>query len=747
MWKLRKFFMPYWYVILAIIALLFGQAMADLSLPEYMAKIVNNGIQTGGIEGAKMEIVASDAFENMQLFLTSDEKEIFKDAYELVTTDDAAYAGIEKKFEGLEKQDVYQLVDMDDKQWETAEPVIAKAVIVYSMLTGDQGGMFAPQGGQFEELLTQIPAGVSVFDFLQSLPDAALSPIKEAINTQFSGVESSSLATASASFIVAQYKTLGVDTDAYQINYMIRIGLVMLGLTLLGAIATISVGFLSARTAAAFGRDVRDATFSHVTNFSNQEFDKFSTASLITRTTNDITQIQMVLVMLFRFVFYAPMMGIGGIIKVLNADASMLWITILGIVLLGFLILFLFSIALPKFKVVQTLLDRLNLVTRESLTGMLVIRAFSNEEYEEEKFEKANADLTKLNLFVNRATAVMMPSMMFIMNVITLMIVWFGAKQIDLGTMQVGDMMAFMQYSMQIIMSFFFISIVFITLPRATVSANRIAEILNTPLSVHEPVAPIHLEKTQGVVRFNDVCFAYPGAQECVLNHISFEAKPGQTTAFIGSTGSGKSTLINLVPRFYDISAGSITVDGVDIRDIPTKELREQIGFVPQKGLLFTGTIGSNIKFADANLDDASLQEITEIAQAADFVNEKPNKFDEPIAQGGTNVSGGQKQRLAIARALARKPKILVFDDSFSALDFKTDQKLRHALKERVTDTTILLVAQRVASIMQAEQIIVLDQGNIVGTGTHDELMKTCSVYQEIAASQLSQEDLENGKH
>ncbi|MGL5978681.1 MAG: ATP-binding cassette domain-containing protein [Erysipelotrichaceae bacterium] len=741
MWKLRRYFMPYWYILVAIVVLLFGQAMADLALPEYMAKIVNNGIQTSGIEGAQMEIVSKTTFEEMQVLLLPEEQTKLQSAYTLVEANASEQSSLQKTFKGLVSQDVYVLNSLDQATLDEVEPLIAKALIVRSLFSGNENQVF-PTNENIQAFLDALPSGVSVFDALLALPDAQRTTIITQINTQLDVVQSTNLIQGASLLISEEYNALGIDVENYQLMYMMRIGTTMIAITLFGAIATILVGLLSARTAAAFGRDLRDAIFVHVTDFSNQEFDQFSTASLITRTTNDITQIQMVLVMLLRFVFYAPIMGIGGIIKVTQTDTNMIWIVALGLALLGILIGFLFMVALPKFKKVQLLLDRLNLVSRESLTGMLVIRAFVNEATEEKKFDEANRDVTRVNLFVNRSMAIMMPSMMFIMNGVTLLIIWFGAKQIDLGTMQVGDMMAFMQYAMQIIMSFLFISIVFITLPRASVSALRIAEVLNTKLSVLEPKKPTATQDNRGVVEFKNVCFAYPGAEECVIRNISFTAKPGQTTAFIGSTGSGKSTLINLVPRFYDVTNGEILVDGEDIRNIASSDLRARIGYVPQKGLLFSGTIASNLRFGNESLDSAALDEIAMIAQAKDFIEAKPERYDEPIAQGGSNVSGGQKQRLSIARALARKPKILIFDDSFSALDFKTDQRLRHALQEKVHDATILLVAQRVASIMQADQIIVLDQGEIVGVGTHETLLQTCPIYQEIAASQLSKEEL-----
>ncbi|MGL5978678.1 MAG: ABC transporter ATP-binding protein [Erysipelotrichaceae bacterium] len=735
MWKLRKFFKPYTAVLIGIVVLLFTQAMADLTLPEYMARIVNNGIQSGGIEEATLEILSEEQYEGLLLFMEDADAKAFANAYTLLQPSDETYAKQTKKFVGLEAQPLYVLGSVSEEQREELAQITAKAMMM-DMVVTTPGSQVAAQ------ILANVPAGTTIQQALAMMPEAQLESLVASLSAEIEKQEASILESAGMMAVSNYYENLGVAMDTYQMNYIYTVGAQMLALTLLGAIATVLVGLLASRVAAGFGRDARKAVFGHVTNFSNQEFDQFSTASLITRSTNDITQIQTVMVMMLRFVIYAPIMGVGGILKVMGTQSALSWIIIVGLVSMIVLIGFLFVVALPKFQIVQTLLDKLNLVTRESLTGMLVIRAFANEESESKKFDAANQAVTKVNLFVNRAMAIMMPMMMFIMNVLTIMIVWFGAQRIDLGTMQVGDMMAFMQYTMQVIMSFFSLSMVFIMLPRATVSANRIAEVLDTPLSVLEPQQAVQLKDAKGLIEFKNVRFAYPHAQEDILHDISFTAKPGQTTAFIGSTGSGKSTIINLVPRFYDVSGGEILLDGVNIKDLSTSLLRDQIGYVPQKGLLFSGTIASNLRFANENLDDASLLDVASIAQASDFISQKDLGLAEPIAQGGTNVSGGQKQRLSIARALAKRPNVLIFDDSFSALDFKTDKKLRQALSENVKDATILLVGQRVASIMNADQIIVLDEGSIVGVGTHDSLMQTCDVYQEIAASQLSKEEL-----
>jgi ATP-binding cassette subfamily B protein len=552
------------------------------------------------------------------------------------------------------------------------------------------------------------------------------------------------MTAASTTYISAQYKLLGMNVTSIQTRYLIRIGGLMLLLTLASAAASITVGFLSARVAAGLGRNLRKQLFVRVESFSNTEFDKFSTASLITRSTNDITQIQMLMVMLFRIVFYAPILGVGAVLKVINADTSMLWIIAAALGTILTMMLVLFMVALPKFKIMQALIDKLNLVMREILTGLMVIRAFNTQKHEEERFDKANQDLTKTNLFVNRAVLVfMMPAVMFLMNAIMILIVWVGAHQVDAGTMQVGNMMAFMQYAVQIIMSFLFLSIIFVMLPRASVSATRISEVLETEPVVVDPEKPQKFNSNlKGTVEFQDVAFRYPNAEDDVLKHLTFTAKPGQTTAFIGSTGSGKTTLINLIPRFYDATGGKVLVDGVDVRDVTQHDLRDKIGYVSQKAVLFSGTIESNIKYANENATDAEVAKYAETAQATDIINESAQGIETAVSQGGTNLSGGQKQRLAIARALAKKPEIYIFDDSLSALDFKTDMALRKALKKDTSDATVLIVTQRVSTIMGAEQIVVLDNGEIAGIGTHKELMQNCDVYKEIALSQLSKEEL-----
>jgi ATP-binding cassette subfamily B protein len=578
---------------------------------------------------------------------------------------------------------------------------------------------------------------------MSQLPQAQLSRIMDAIDQQFATLGDKMVTQAAVAAVRSEYEALGMDMAKVQNSYILRVGGIMLLLTLLSGLCTIAVAFLSARTASGAARDVRRDVFRNVESFSNAEFDKFSTASLITRSTNDITQIQMVVVIMIRMMFYAPLVGIGGVIRMLGKDSSMWWLIAVAVMILISLILIVFSIALPKFKIIQKLVDRLNLVSRENLAGMMVIRAFNMQDFEEQRFDKANLDLTAVSLFINRLMVVMMPVMMLIMNGLSLAIIWVGAHQVAQANMQVGDMIAIMQYAMQIVMSFLFLSMLFIILPRASVSADRIADVLETELSINDPEEPKQLaEPFKGQIEFRNVSFRYPGADEDVLHDISFTARPGETTAFIGSTGSGKSTIINLFPRFYDVTEGSILVNGIDIREITQHQLRDKIGYVPQKGVLFSGTIESNLRYADENATDDMLASAIDIAQVTEFVNSKEEGIQAEISQGGANVSGGQKQRLSIARALVNNPPIYIFDDSFSALDFKTEAALRKKLKEKTGDSTVLVVTQRVSTVMNAEQIIVLEEGKIVGKGTHEELMETCETYKEIAVSQLNMEAL-----
>ena len=746
MLKLLKEFKPFTLLILIIIGLLFIQAMADLALPDYMSNIVNIGIQQNGIKNAVPEVMKTEEMDKIKIFLNEDERNLVDNSYKLIDKENLTekeYKNYFKKYPSLEKESLYVL-NIDSKEdIERMDSFLAKAILV--VLGIEKGSL---QGINFqqdmESLYANIPEGTDPFMILANLPKEQLELMKEKIDEGFKDIPQTIIEQSAINHIKDQYESIGVNIRKTQSNYIIYIGGIMLLIALLGMLASILVGFLSARISASLGRNLRDKVFQKVTSFSNAEFDNFSTASLITRSTNDIQQVQMFMVMMLRMVFYAPILGVGGVIRALDTNVSMAWIVGVGVIAILILVGTLFAIVMPKFKKVQKLVDRVNLVMRESLNGMLVIRAFNTQDFEENKFDNANRDLTKTNLFVSRIMTMMMPTMNIIMNGIILLIVWVGAHEIDRATIQVGDMMAFMQYAMQIIMSFLMLSMVSIILPRASVSAQRIAEVLNEDVTIKEPDNPKKFKDgVKGLIEFEKVSFKYPGAEEYVLKDISFIAKPGETTAFIGSTGSGKSTLINLLPRFYDVTEGRILLDGVDIRDIKLHDLREKIGYVPQKGILFMGTIESNLKYGK-NFDtkDEDIIKAIEISQAKEFIEEKEKGLLSEIAQGGTNVSGGQKQRLSIARAIAKKPEVFIFDDSFSALDFKTDAALRKAIGQEIKDRTMLIVAQRINTIMNAENIIVLDQGKIVGMGNHRELLKKCDVYRQIALSQLSEEEL-----
>ena len=715
--KLVKFLKPYAVTIAAIFAVLMMQAYCDLSLPSYTSDIVNVGIQQGGIDDKVPMVLSEEDLRKLTIFMSQEEAAQVKDSYTLQTED------TEYDYDGA----VYELksqIQQDEEELDELADIMQLPMFINVSAASDD------EMAQKMEMFGIIP---------EEQKNTALEQVKE----QMKDVPDMVLTQSVPVYIKSVYQELGVNTDKIQIQYILHTGLKMLGLALLGMVASITVGFLAARVAASTGRDLRSRVFTKVIGFSNTEFDKFSTASLITRSTNDIQQMQTLTVMLLRIVLYAPVQAIGGIIKVFHTNVDMIWIIALGVALVFMIVIVLFIVAMPRFKKLQTLVDRLNLVMREILTGLPVIRAFSKERHEEERFDKANRDLMKTNLFVNRAMTFMMPLMMLVMNGITVLIVWCGAAGIDKGQMQVGDMMAFIQYTMQIIMSFLMICMISIMLPRAAVAAERVDEILTSETAIDDPKEPKHLpENSKGEVAFEHVSFRYPGAEHDVLHDLNFVAKPGQTTAIIGSTGCGKSTLINLIPRFYDVTEGHIRVDGMDVREMTQHDLRDKIGYVPQKGVLFSGTIASNILYGNPDGTEAEMKEAASIAQATEFIDEKPKKYESTIAQGGTNVSGGQKQRLSIARAIAKKPEIFIFDDSFSALDYKTDVVLRTALKEKTQDSTVIIVAQRISTILHAEQIIVLDEGKIVGIGTHNELLRSCEAYYQIASSQLSQEEL-----
>jgi ATP-binding cassette subfamily B multidrug efflux pump len=783
MTRLLKFLKPYITLILIAIVLLFVQANADLALPDYLSRIVNVGIQQGGIANAVPVAIRQSEMSRLMVFITPADKSSVLADYTLVDKNSPSYAQYVKDFPALANEPVYVLNKIDQTEIDRIDPILGRSIMFVSFIelaraNPTQAETLAkslgfdlsnlPGGTNLFSMLSNLPAGVDPITLISQLPAAQLSQLTSLMNQNQGSISASLINQAAAAAIKAEYTAIGMDTGKVQMNYLLNVGGLMLLVTLLSGACTISVSYLAARTAAGFGRDVRKGVFTKVENFSNTEFDKFSTASLITRSTNDITQIQMVVFMIIRMVFYAPIIGVGGIIRALGKDTSMWWIIAVAVGVLLTLILAVFTIALPKFRSIQNLIDRLNLVMRENLSGMMVIRAFNRQDFELKRFDKANIDLTAVMLFINRVMVVMMPLMMLIMNGVSVLIIWIGSHQVAASNMQVGDMIAFLQYTMQIVFAFLMLSMMFIILPRASVSGGRIADVLEIEPVIKDPQQPKQFsDRFYGAVEFRNVSFRYPDAEEDILHDISFIAKPGQTTAFIGSTGSGKSTIVNLIPRFYDVTDGSILVDNLDIREVTQHDLRDKIGYIPQKGILFSGTIEENLRYADENASEATLKEAVDIAQATEFIfnhngegirsgdgfhngdgyhnrdnSQNGDGFQTEISQGGTNVSGGQKQRLSIARALVKKPPIYIFDDSFSAVDFKTDAALRKALKGKTSASTILIVTQRVSTIKNAEQIIVLEEGRIIGKGTHEELMRDCKAYQEIALSQLSQEEL-----
>lgn len=742
--KLAKYMQPFIGLFVAAFILLLGQAVLDLNLPNMMSDIVNVGIQKGGIEEISPKALSSQALGLLEQFMPQEDWELVESAY--LSADD---------LQGKERDDFLEewpnaaeiptryLKELDEETMSQVDTAMGRSMyavmdFAQTMAQGQEGtadlGGDSQSGTLDPEMLEQFTAVISMVpeEQLQQSIDTAAS-MSETMTSQTAGV-----------FVKSFYVQLGADTDGMQIRYILVAGGKMLLMSLGLMLCAIGVGYCASRAGAGVARDLRRDVFRKVTSFSSSEFDHFSTASLITRSTNDVTQIQMLITMGLRMVCYAPIMGIGGTIMALRKSTSMAWIIALAVVILLGVILVMLQVAMPRFKKMQELIDKLNLVSRENLSGMMVIRAFATQKFEEDRFDRANQNLTGNTLFVNRVMVMLMPIMTLVMNGVTLLIIWVGSHQIEQATMQVGDMMAFMQYAMQIIMSFLMISMMFVMIPRASVSADRVAELLESKCDIQDPEQPAHFPdgRAKGVVTFHDVSFAYGNAEENVLEHISFTAQPGQTTAFIGSTGSGKSTLVNLIPRFYDVTSGSITIDGIDVRSLSQHELRENIGYVPQKGILLSGDIRSNLAYGVEDPDDSQLSHAADIAQATEFITRLPNGMDTAISQGGTNVSGGQRQRLSIARALVKKAPICIFDDSFSALDFKTDAKLRAALKQDTADATVLIVAQRVSTIMHAEQIVVLDEGRVMGIGTHEQLLKTCPTYREIAESQLSKEEL-----
>lgn len=738
----------FWSVVVIVI-LLCVQAQADLKLPDYTSKIVNVGIQAGGIENAIPQIISKENMENMLMF--SDNKEEIINNYTLVGENLTEHEEkVVKKYIGKDKEiapnSMYILKDIEKEQQESLSKTMTTPLLEYTTISNEETANKIK-----ETMLAKVPEqqkaymqSKSLEEILQVMPDNQKKEILGQFTTKINEMSDSIKEQAAVASVKQIYKNANIDTDKIQNDYIFMAGMQMLGIALISMTSAITIMLLSARVAAKLGKTLREKVFTKVLSFSNEELNKFSTASLITRSTNDIQQIQQLITMLFRVIVYAPIIGIGGFIKVLtNSDNSMAWIIGVAILAILFIVATLFIIAMPKFKKLQDLTDKLNLVSREILTGLPVIRAFNTEKKEEKRFEGANKDLMKTNVFVNRAMSMMMPLLMLVMNVIAVLIVWVGGHNVEQGVTQVGDMMAFIQYTMQIVMAFLMISMISIMLPRASVSANRINEVTETVPSIKDKKQTKKFNTNKkGLVEFKNVSFRYPDADTEILEDINFTARPGETTAIIGSTGSGKSTVVNLLPRFYDVTGGELCIDGVNVKDVSQKDLRDIIGFVPQKGVLFSGTIESNIKYSDENMSDERMIKAAEIAQATEFIENKEKKYKEEIAQGGSNVSGGQKQRLSIARALAKDPEIFVFDDSFSALDLKTDAALREALAEKTENKTVIIVAQRISTILNADQIIVLEEGKVVGIGTHEELMKNNETYRQIALSQLSEEEL-----
>lgn len=740
MMKLVKFLKPFLILIIIAVVLLYVQAMADLALPDYMSDIVNVGIQQNGVDSAIPNVLLEEDMNNTLLFANSDEKKLILSNYDLIGSTSSEYSKYQETYKKLSSETIYVLKDIDKDIKSDFELLMAYKILsvagIERIIDGD-----IPTNidlGSFT-----IPKDIELSVFLNMMSDDQRIVMADMINQQFTSLGDKMVIQAALSNIKNKYEKLGLEIEKTQRNYIVEIGGIMLLVTLLGALCTVLVGYISARVAAGLGRNLRSKIFSKVESFSNTEIDKFSTASLITRSTNDVTQIQNLMVMFIRLVFYAPIIGIGGVIRALDKSVSMSWIIALAVAILLILVIAIFIIAMPRFKIVQKLIDKLNIVTRENLIGMMVIRAFNTQSFEEKRFDKANSDLTKNSLFINRVMVFLMPAMMLIMNGITLLIVWVGAKEIANSAMLVGDMIAFMQYALQIIFAFLMMTMMFIMIPRAAVSAQRIAEVLETEISIVDPINPQKLPSNgKGLIEFKNVSFKYPGAKHETLKNITFKAKPSETTAIIGSTGSGKTTLVNLIPRFYDVTEGEVLIDGINIKNITQYDLREAIAYIPQKSTLFSGTIESNLKYTNKNAKKEIIEQAVLVSQAKEIVDEKEEKYNHKIAQGGKNMSGGQKQRLSIARALVKQSNINLFDDSFSALDFKTDSKLRQALKENNGESTNIIVAQRISTIKNANQIIVLEDGKIVGIGNHKYLIETCSVYKEIAYSQLSKEEL-----
>ncbi|MEN8242714.1 MAG: ABC transporter ATP-binding protein [Chloroflexota bacterium] len=747
MLRLAKYMKPYLPLAILTLVLLFVQANADLALPDYMSKIINTGIQQGGVEDAAAEALRASTMDRLTIFTSAEEQEFLRSAYSLVDQGSDSYAEYVERYPKLAEEPVYLLNDLDQEELDQLNVILGKSLLIASgierFIADPDRAADAGIGMDLDFDLTQLPPGTDIFQMLSQLPAAQLTMITGQFDETIETLGESMVSQIAVGAVKDEYQALGIDTEKLQNDYILRTGGLMLLISLVSGATMITVVFLASRVAAGVARDVRRDVFKKVESFSSAEFNIFSTASLITRSTNDITQVQLVTFMILRAVVYAPILGVGGVIRAINKSASMWWIIAAAVVALVSFISIVFIVALPKFKIIQSLIDRLNLVTRENLSGMMVIRAFNKQKFEEGRFDKANVDLTNNSLYVARVMVTLMPVMMLVMNGLSLLIIWVGSHQVAEANLLVGDMMAFLQYAMQIVFAFLMMTMMFIFLPRAAVSGARIADVLETDLTINDPKDPRQFnEAFNGKIEFKDVGFKYPGAEDNVICKITFTAEPGQTTAIIGSTGCGKSSVINLIPRFYDVTQGEILVDGIDVRQVKQSDLRDKIGFVPQQGMLFSGTIESNLRYADEDASEQDIQAAIDIAQANEFVLSKEEGLAAEISQAGSNVSGGQKQRLAIARALVKQPPIYIFDDSFSALDFKTDAALRKALKQQTGESTVLIVTQRVATVKNADQIIVLDEGEIVGKGTHLDLMKTCQTYQEIAMSQLSKEEL-----
>lgn len=745
MLRLLKYSKPYWINFVLTIVLLFIMANADLALPDYLSRIVDVGIQSGGVESAVPQAIRQTQLDNLTLFMDAEQKEVVLANYSLVDETSPDFAIQLEKFPALAKEPVYILNDLDQEKLDQLDGILAKPMVLVQVITQmvenpEQANKLI---GEFPFDLSRMPAGSDPFTLLRMMPAEQFDQMNTMINERFNALEPQLINQMAKAAVKTEYLALGFDLTSLQTNYILGTGGIMLLLSLLAGVLSISVSFLAGRTSAAMARDIRKDVFTKVESFSSEEFNSFSTASLITRSTNDVVQMQMVIFLIMRMAFFAPIIGIGGVIRALDKSPSMWWIIALAVLVLIGLIALAISIAMPKFKIIQKLIDRVNLVMRDNLSGLMVVRAFNKQSFEEQRFDQVNQNLTQTSLFISRTMVSMLPAIMLLLNILSVVIIWVGSHQIAASTLQVGDMMAFMQYSMQIVFAFLNLSMLFIFLPRASISAGRIADVLEMEIKIQDPESPASLaQPVKGRIEFKDVFFRYPDAEEDILQDINFTAAPGEMTAFIGSTGCGKSTVINLIPRFYDVTQGAVLIDGVDVRDVTQHELRNQVGYVPQRGNLFSGTIATNLRIAEEDATEETLIEALEIAQADEFVFSNVEGLESEIAQGGTNVSGGQKQRLSIARALVKKPPIFIFDDSFSALDFKTDAALRKALKDKTGESTVLIVTQRVATVKSADQIIVLDEGRIVGKGRHQELMKTCQTYQEIATSQLSMEEL-----